>query len=444
MRLGLSLVVTALPLASFVFGAAPANAQNVSKKIFLNNCIPDGCTIMPGQNNSRTNHSTIVDQTSFISPFSHPEVWDQVVDCVKEMYAPYDVEVTDIDPGDTEPHHEAIVAGQAAEIGAGDGVGGLGLGGCNLVDNAMSFTFDVWGPNPLTICAVIAQESAHTYGLDHEMDCSDPLTYLPACGRQFFRDKNIVCGEFQERNCSCGASVQNSHKWLLSQLGANATPVPGPDTVLNSPQDGAQVNPGFVASVDASHVRGIGRVEFWVNGTMMHMVPGSANQNTYSWLTPSDKTMLADGIMDLEMKAYNDIGSETVVAVTVTKGAPCENAETDCNAGQFCDAGRCITPTPTGELGDSCTKASDCISGLCPLEGDSGYCSQDCNPVSALMECPEGMFCREVGASGVCWPEDGGGCGCNSGDRKGGLGTLLLALGVVILVGRRRRRSIAG
>lgn len=437
MRLGLSLVASSF-ISCLLLAPAPASAQ-VSKKIFLNQCA-DTCTIMPGQNNSRTNHSTIVQQTSVISPFSHPqEVWDQVVQCVKEVYAPYDVEVTDIDPGDTEPHHEAIVAGQASEIGAGDGVGGLGLGGCNLVDNAISFTFDVWGPNPLTICAVIAQESAHTYGLDHEMDCSDPLTYLPACGRQFFRDKNVVCGEFEERNCSCGATVQNSHKWLLSQLGPNSAPVPGPATVLNSPADGAQVQAGFVASVEASHMRGIGRVEFWVNGTMMHMVAGSTNQTTYSWLTPSPTTELADGIIDLEIKSYNDIGSETVNAVTVTKGDPCQ-VDTDCNDGQFCEDGRCKFPIPTGELGDECTAAADCISNLCPLEGDSGFCSQDCNPTSALMECPQGLFCRAVGASGVCWPEDGGGCGCSSSDGKGGLGTLLLALGVVVIIGRRRRR----
>lgn len=432
MRLGLSVLATATALLASV----PAFAQNnVSKKIFLNNCMPDGCTIMPGQNNSRTNHSTIVDTTSVVQPFSHPEVWDDVVACVKEMYAPYDVEVTDVDPGDTEPHHEAIVAGSPSDIGAGDGVGGLGLGGCNLVDNAISFTFDVWGPNPLLICSVIAQESAHTYGLDHELDCSDPMTYLQACGRQFFRDKNVPCGEFDERNCSCGATVQNSHKWLLSQLGPNATPVPGPTTTLLQPMDGATVNNGFISSITADHVRGIGRVEFWVNGTMMHMVEGSMGQTEYSWLTPTD---LADGYIDLEAKAYNDIGSETVVTATVLKGEPCQVAE-DCNDGQFCEDGRCKFPIPTGELGDECTAASDCISGLCPLEGDSGFCSKDCNPASALMECPSGMFCRSVGASGVCWPEDTGGCGCNSPDGKGGLGTLLLALGVLLVVRRRRR-----
>lgn len=435
MRTGLPSLAAA---AALLLSAAPASAQSVSKKIFLNNCA-DGCTIMPAAfNNARTNHSTIVSTPgpANISPFSHMEVWDEVVACVKEMYAPYDVVVTDVDPGDTEPHHEAIVAGTPGEIGAGDGVGGLGLGGCNLVDNAISFTFDVWGPNPLMICSVIAQESAHTYGLDHELDCSDPLTYLNACGRQFFRDKNVPCGEFEERNCACGATVQNSHKWLLSQLGANPTPVPGPTAALLQPADGADVANGFIAAATADHIRGIGRVEFWVNGTMMHMVEGSMGQTDYTWLTPTD---LADGYIDLEVKTYNDIGSETVLAATVLKGEPCQDAATDCNEGQFCEDGRCKFPIPTGELGDECTAASDCISGLCPLEGDSGYCSQNCNPTSALMECPAGLFCRSVGSGGVCWPEDTGGCGCNSPDGKGGLGSLILALGVLFAIRRRRR-----
>ena len=55
----------------------------------------------------------------------------------------------------------------------------------------------VWG-----VCWIIAQESAHAYGLpDHEYEfvdynestCSDPMTYRPDCGGQkFFRNRQEI------------------------------------------------------------------------------------------------------------------------------------------------------------------------------------------------------------------------------------------------------------
>ncbi len=430
-------------LTVLTIGSSESVAQTDPWTIYLNRCA-GGCEVFADSNNAREPfRSTIVPVE--VSPVTLPEftrgdaVWDQVVECVQHVYAPYNVVVTDQEPAPTSQYHMAIVAGTGSQINRPQ-AGGVGLGACSPQDNAISFTFDIWGSNPDLICGVIAQETAHTFGLDHELNCASPMTYLDFCGRTFFRDVNLECGEFSARDCRCSGPAQNSHRWLLGKLGTNPVTPPGPDVLLDSPKADAMVNDGFIASTLVTDLRGIGRVEFWVNGTLMHTVDGpevgTSQGPAYNWTTPAT---LAGGIIDLEVKAYNDIDSETIETVTFQKGAPCAT-EATCSAGQFCEDGRCKFPIATGEIGDECVAATDCMSGLCPLEGDTGLCSEECDPGSILAQCPSGFECRAGGASGFCWPESsGGGCGCQAGSGTGApLGGFLLLLGVVVALRRRR------
>lgn len=412
-------------------------SDHVSKLIFLNRCA-GGCTIYPGWDDARDNHSSIASEVSQITEFRHgDEVWDQVVQCVQEIYAPYDVTITDVDPGENVFHHEAIVAGGWEEVYHSP-AGGVAPSICTPNNNVISFTFaNEFPADAIRICEVIGQESAHSFGLEHAYDCSDPLTYLPRCGRQFFRDRVTPCGEFTEADCWCGGTAQNSHRWLRTVLGANPIPVPGPDLEVITPADGAAVEAGFSVAATALHMRGIDRVELHINGTEYARVDGHAfniADNPYYLDTPAD---LADGILDLEVRAYNDIDSETIATLTVTKGAPC-TAASDCNPGQECDQGRCFFPPPTGELGDPCQSGAECISGVCPRRGDEAYCSEPCFPTATGEACAEGWDCVPVGVNdGVCWPAEGeGGCGCDSG--RPGAGALLLLVAVACMVRRRR------
>lgn len=416
--------------------------DHVSKTLFLNRCA-GGCVVEPGRNDARFDTSSIVDQTSYISEWRHSDaVWQELVDCVKELYAPYDVVVTDVKPDETVFHHEAIVAGDWPEIGYPYPIGGVAPSQCVPANNVISFTFaNGYGPNAQAICSVVGQETAHSYGLEHAFNCADPMTYLSACGRQYFRDVDAECGEFEAlTNCQCGGSAQNSHRWLKSVLGANPVPVPGPDTVITTPTEAAQVVAGFSVSATASHNRGVGRVELWINGTQYGTVEGhelGRESLPYGFTTPGD---LPDGVMDVEVRAYNDIDSETVVAVTVTKGAPCQSADT-CLGGQECTDGRCFWPAPTGMIGDACESDAQCISGLCPQAGSERMCSESCFPSEISDSCPEGFECIEVGTnSGVCWKESSGGGICNAGGGGAG-GAALLVFAAAWMVRRRGDRG---
>ncbi len=406
-------------------------SEHVSKILFLNRCA-DGCVLTPGNNDARYNTSRIVAGTSQVSAWRHGETsWQELVSCVKELYAPYDVNVTDVDPGDNVFHHEAIVAGSYEEIGYPNPVGGVAPSQCRPANNVISFTFaNGYGNNPIAICHTVGQETAHSYGLEHARDCSDPMTYMQTCTRQFFRDATTKCGEYEDlEQCNCGGSAQNSHRWLQSVLGESAVAVAGPVVDISTPTEAASVSTGFRVATTATHVRGIGQVELFLNGTSYESQDAHGYDNASSpyWFdTPAN---LPDGIIDVEIRATNDIGSETIAMVTVQKGAPC-TSEATCLPGQSCEDGRCRFPPADGVLGESCASGAECVSGLCPtVEGGQGVCSETCFLTTTEETCPNGFVCTEVSpASGVCWPKesDTGSCGCQSTGSGAPAGVLLL------------------
>jgi hypothetical protein len=77
--------------------------------------------------------------------------------------------------------------------------------------------------DPRTVCEVISQEIAHSFGLDHERLPSDPMTYLDYDGDRTFQDQSAACGEFSDRKCGINGKAcrqrQNSVALLRQRLG---------------------------------------------------------------------------------------------------------------------------------------------------------------------------------------------------------------------------------
>jgi MYXO-CTERM domain-containing protein len=246
----------------------PAGMGNViegrvaSPILFLDRCT-DGCTMSPGWEDSRTNHSSIIDQPSFIPPFAGGDpTWNAIVGCVRAMYSDFDIRVTDENPGD-QPHFKAIVAGNPEDVGFPFNVGGVAPFSCGVVENSITYTFaGAYGDKPQEICHTIAQESAHAFGLDHEHLCEDPMTYLSGCGAKCFQNVDAPCGELGERRCHCGGNTQNS--WQRSRDTFGDSPVSRETVTIAGPFDGDTVKPGFHVDVDIA-VSCIAQVEVWVN-----------------------------------------------------------------------------------------------------------------------------------------------------------------------------------
>ncbi len=148
--------------------------------------------------------------------------WKSIVTCVKKMFAPFDVTVTDERPkGDN--FMMAVVGGKPADIGVNDGhhVSGLAPFNGNVIPRAVVFGFSATVDNdPRAVCETIAMEVAHAYGLDHAYLCKDVMTYLRGCGAKRFVDQDAPCGESKKRKCEGGAPTQNSYRQLVEVLGA--------------------------------------------------------------------------------------------------------------------------------------------------------------------------------------------------------------------------------
>ncbi|MEO8707098.1 MAG: Ig-like domain-containing protein [Kofleriaceae bacterium] len=241
-------VVPATPLPTTSDGSA-ALAQ--SRVIYLNK---NGVTLSPGNNDSRTNRSSIAQQQTTIAPWNvSATTWNATVACVRELFQPFGVSVVEADPGNV-PHIEAVFGGSPGQLGMGNNVAGVSpfTTNCSIIENSIVFTFtNVIPADARLACEIQAQEIAHSFGLDHELLASDPMTYLPFNANRSFKNQVASCGEDVTRPCGINGSTcranQNSVALLTERLGVGGAPgdTVAPTVGITSPSNNATVPPGF-------------------------------------------------------------------------------------------------------------------------------------------------------------------------------------------------------
>ncbi|HWU86631.1 MAG TPA: hypothetical protein VN253_05130 [Kofleriaceae bacterium] len=442
----------------------------ISGTIYLERC-KGGCTVNRGANDARAMTSTIPTPGAHsISEYRNgalqsgaaaDDEWNAVVQCMKEVYSPFNVMITDVKPAAGVSYHAAIIAGIPQEVGLGADILGIAplAGDCSPQDNVISFSFANAHPQTETVarvqnvCWTAAQESAHAFGLDHQYAflsdnrsaCNDPMTYRVDCGGQkFFRNDNASCGEFQARQCRCGAS-QNSHLKLLSVFDAGRSIIPPPTVAITTP-GATETQLGSIVAATAGSRRGVARVELYLNNYKWAEAKGASfgqngqpNPAPYGIQVPAG---VPNSVVDVKVRAYDDLENYTDSPVlTVTKGAACTSAAT-CVKGQKCEAGKCFWDPPSGEIGDACTFPQFCLSGICTGTAEQQICTQDCIP-GVADSCPSGFACAQTSpGKGICFfpPEDSG-CCSTGGDRGVPWAQLvfaMLTLGLLVRPWRRR------
>ena len=434
--------------------------------LYLNNCKPSGCTVKGGTTDNRTDTSSIAG--GHLTPWTYSDAdWTSFVDCVKDVLYPYNVTVTDVDPG-MAAHAEIMVAGQPTDIGLPNSVGGVSpyAQTCFPIANPLVFDFaSVWTQNGTTplieeICATAIQEISHSYVLDHVTDASDPMTYFQFTGRRYLHD-NVQCGSdctlngnfcnpgtsgcvsptglqcttAQTHTCYCSnSSTQNDAMTWLADFGPG--PEPGPTVQITKPSPGQALMPGFVVQANVTQDIGVTGAELDIDG----MKIASASAPPYVWNTP---TSLAAGNHKITVIGSNHYMKTGMATVTAYIGAPCMK-DSDCpDSTEVCIDQKCVLgPGQPGGLGATCTDNTMCDSGNCQNDGTSMHCVDDC----MVGQCPSGYGClTSNGATmGVCWPgfNDGsGGGGCCETGHQSPTGALVLGLGVAGMFLFRRRRS---
>jgi MYXO-CTERM domain-containing protein len=231
------------------------------------------------------------------------------------------VQVVDTDPGNV-PHMEAVFGGSPTQVGMPTNVAGVSpfTLDCSVIENSVVFTFTgAFNFTPRQACEIMAQEVAHSYGLDHELLASDPMTYLNYNGNRAFQDQAASCGESTARVCGINGSNcranQNSVALLKERLGiADAV---APVMTWDSPVNNATVPPGF-------EVKAAGTDNIAVTGAVLKidgvMIEAKTGPGPYSFVTP---TTIAEGLRTVVVEISDGKNVKTEMrTVTVKKGAP--------------------------------------------------------------------------------------------------------------------------
>src|SRR5262249_5328632 len=161
---------------------------SVSPIIYANRC-SGGCMVTQSDHNDAHNHlSTMVKPgTSILQEFQNDAgmtgapadaEWGQVLQCLKEIYSPFNITVTDQLPPASMNYTELMIGGQPTDLGFSTDVLGIAPAhiDCNAYDNAIAFSFANHEPlqdRVYNICWTAGQESAHNFGLDHVYQYSD-------------------------------------------------------------------------------------------------------------------------------------------------------------------------------------------------------------------------------------------------------------------------------
>ena len=202
-----------------------------SRIIYLNR---EGAELRGGPDDSSINVSSVVvgspNQRARLPAFAGtPERWKQIVSCIRDKFAPFDVRVVEQRPMG-EDYAMVMLGGSASDLGfnATDGhkhshATGLAPFNGENIANAVVFVFTRTLREAVKgSCEAAGMEVAHAYGLDHARHCKDLMTYLPNCGPRAFLDKDLPCGEHADRACEGKLASQNSYRRLMTLLGPPA------------------------------------------------------------------------------------------------------------------------------------------------------------------------------------------------------------------------------
>lgn len=392
-----------------------------SRVLYVNDCLPNGCAVIRGTTNSITNTSSIASQNTTMSAWMHgPEAWAEVMACVKETFAPFDITVVTTNPGSA-AHFEVMAGGVSQELSPSiEGAGGIAPSiNCSANrNNQLAFVFAGQTTNRQYLCNAIVHEAGHMYGLSHSLDARDPMTYMALSQPKEWTNAAQTCGTTTPQGCSCFPGTQNTFRSLQDTFGLSPS-LAQPALEILTPKTGAYVQPGFpITARYTSPLEMLSGGMAIDNGTRQEVA-----NDVFAWNAPAT---LAAGAHSIAVSA-TDYADRTVMQnVSVTVMASCASAS--CASGFSCLGGLCYPGASVdGGLGAACEGNGDCSTNRCESDGENSHCTATCDAGNV---CPSGYTCIEAN---VCWPEEGGGCSAS-----GSPATLLFGLGALVLVRRRR------
>ncbi len=192
-----------------------------SVTVYLN---PNRTTIRGGRDSSVGNSSQLVysrgKRSITVPGFSGGRAaWTRIVESVREGFRPFRVNVVDVRPQSGD-YIMAVVGGRSSSLGLGRRVSGVAPYGGRVLSNAVLFVFSDDQQNDVDrVRQTVMHEVGHTLGLDHTYYAPDTMSYLRTSKRKTFTNRDVSCGEFDQRTCSDGERTQNSYARIVAAVG---------------------------------------------------------------------------------------------------------------------------------------------------------------------------------------------------------------------------------
>lgn len=356
----------------------------------------------------------------------------EILQLVRRYFAPFNVVVVDQRPQSGD-YTMAMVGGDATvtcdpNAGAAAGVAPLDCRNQDIGENDIVFAFsEVVRNNPREVAITIAQEVAHSYGLEHTDNPRD-LMYPQLTGNEEgFLDEDMRADPGQ---CFRGVP-QNSFRALLEVLGPGTADEQPPAVAFVSPRDGA-TRVGYTDSVrvEATDNVAVASVEVVVDQGeegQRNLARAEAEGYVFAGMfTPGRHTLTAKAL---------DVAGNASEPVTISIEVGGEGVPPP------------PLPEPTnpsgGGVGDPCERGRDCKWNVCQDDAEgSSFCTAPC----VLDEqCGDGYSCQSFVGEKLCLPGaaasgNSGGCTASPSGR-GAEVTVPVLLFFFISVARRRRRS---
>ena len=488
-------------------GATQGDGPNGAHIIFLNFGGQQLTPASNGQDNPATGASWIAksnvtmaafDASPYAGQYTAAEAQTQIVNFVKQFYAPFNAEIVTTRPAAGTRYTMCVIGDYAETLlgsssGSAAGIAPLDCG--NQMEAEISYAFSASiAPNMTglslsqtlkSIAVTAAQETAHCFGLNHTMSTTDIM--YPQLDPKQNEFLNMTEPLYDNPSGTCNnATQQNSAQLLTTNIGAsNGTSTTGPLPTVSfaAPTNGQTVPTTFTIIVNASEM----------GGTISHVDVSAGSQVLFTSMTPPYRDTLSTssvGDVELTATAYDTNGNfqTTSVDFTLAQNAPPQQlppcmGPSDCLSTQMCQNGMCVakpnsttgssgsnngsTGSTTGSSGSGgmdggtimtsggtsgggilmgiptggdCNADAECRSGVCDIRSGHKYCTAICDPTNSA-SCPPGLMCVADSNQNLCQkPHSSSGCSTAPGSPVETLFGFFLMLALVagLRLGRAR------
>jgi hypothetical protein len=259
-----------LSLASLAFALVAA-----TRVLYLDFSDGTEAFLLGDDDDATTNRSAIGAKTAYpafaptLAPEAREELTRRVIAGVHRAFLPYDVQLARARPP-AGPYTTVVIGGGPSALGFESTVGGVAVLDCaNANESNIVFVFpEALRFSPHGMIATIAQEAAHSYGLEHSTNATDFMYPRISATQDRFPDVvATIAGPPM-----CGQMDQNSHAKLVEVLGpwaggekplldGTVVDLDAPTLRFVAPAVGDQVSLPFTVTLDAVDEGGIARIE---------------------------------------------------------------------------------------------------------------------------------------------------------------------------------------